>query len=88
MLFSKAVERLAEDGHEVFLEISPHPVLLGAVEQGLRHLGREGRVLPSLREDEGREVMLGSFGAIHTLGYPVDWEAYSRFGSTGDPLIW
>src|SRR5215204_2151287 len=75
VLFSGAVERLAEDGHEVFLEISPHPVLLGAVEQGLRHLGREGRVLPSLHEGEGRAVMLGSFGALHTLGYPVDWEA-------------
>ncbi len=81
VLFSKAVERLAEDGHEVFLEISPHPVLLGAVEQGLRHLGREGRVLPSLREGEDRVVMLGSFGALHTLGYPVDWEAVGWPGS-------
>jgi myxalamid-type polyketide synthase MxaB len=81
VLFSKAVERLAEDGHEVFLEISPHPVLLGAVEQGLRHLGREGRILPSLREDEGRVVMLGSFGALYTLGYPVDWEASGWPGS-------
>jgi myxalamid-type polyketide synthase MxaB len=81
VLFSKAVERLAEDGHEIFLEISPHPVLLGAVEQGLRHLGREGRVLPSMREDEGRGVMLGSFGALHTLGYPVDWEASGWPGS-------
>ena len=81
VLFSKAVERLAEDGHEVFLEISPHPILLGAVEQGLRHLGREGRALPSLREDEGRGVMLGSFGALHALGYPVDWEASGRPGS-------
>jgi acyl transferase domain-containing protein/acyl carrier protein len=81
VLFSGAVERLAEDGHEVFLEISPHPVLLGAVEQGLRHLSREGRTLPSLREGEGRAVMLGSFGALHALGCPVDWEAAGRPGS-------
>src|SRR5215218_6299365 len=81
VLFTRAVEQLTKDGHDVFLEISSHPLLLGAVEQGLRHLGREGRVLPSLREGEGRVVMLESFGALHTLGYPVDWEAASRPGS-------
>ena len=37
-------------------------------------LGREGAVLPSLRRDEEeRTVMLGSLGALYTLGYAVDW---------------
>src|SRR5215218_4183722 len=39
VLFSTAVERLLEDGHGVFVEVSPHPVLLSAVEQCLRHHG-------------------------------------------------
>ena len=78
VLLSKVVERLLEDGHDVFVEISPHPVLLGSVEQCLRHHGREGFTLPSLRENEGRAVPLGSFGALHTLGHPVDWDKLYR----------
>jgi acyl transferase domain-containing protein/acyl carrier protein len=75
VLFSTAVERLLEDGHDVFVEVSPHPVLLSAVEQCLRHHGREGITLPSLRENEGREAPLGSFGTLYTLGHPVvDWD--------------
>jgi myxalamid-type polyketide synthase MxaD len=78
VLLSKAVERLIEDGHDVFVEVSPHPVLLGSVEQCLRHYGREGTTLPSLRENEGRVAPLGSFGALYTLGYPVDWDKLYR----------
>jgi acyl transferase domain-containing protein/acyl carrier protein len=78
VLLSKAVERLIEDGHDVFVEVSPHPVLLSSVEQCLRHHGREGSTLPSLRENEGRVAPLGSFGALYTLGYPVDWDKLYR----------
>ncbi|HEX7169450.1 MAG TPA: beta-ketoacyl synthase N-terminal-like domain-containing protein, partial [Rubrobacter sp.] len=74
VLLSKTVELLLEDDHEVFVEVSPHPVLLGSVEQCLRHRGREGFTLPSLRENEGRAAPLGSFGALYTLGHPVDWD--------------
>ena len=78
VLLSKAVERLLEDDHDVFVEVSPHPVLLGSVEQCLRHHGREGTTLPSLRENEGRATPLGSFGALYTLGHPVDWDKLYR----------
>lgn len=74
VLFSTMVQRLLEDGHDIFLEISPHPILLGAIQQGLRHAEREGHTLPSLRrEEDERLVMLGSLGALYALGYPVDW---------------
>ena len=74
VLFSSAVQRLLEDGHDIFLEISPHPTLLSAIQQGFHHLGQEGAVLPSLRRGEEEcTVLLGSLGALYTLGYPVDW---------------
>lgn len=74
VLFSTAVQQLLEDGHDIFLEISAHPILLSSIQQGFHHLGQEGAVLPSLRrEEEERAVMLGSLGALYTLGYPVDW---------------
>jgi acyl transferase domain-containing protein/acyl carrier protein len=74
VLFSAAVQRLLEDGHDIFLEVSPHPILLSGIQQGLHDFGQEGAVLPSMRRDEKeRAVMLGSLGALYTLGYPVDW---------------
>ena len=74
VLFSTAVQRLLEDGHDTFLEISPHPILLSAVQQGIHHFGPAGAVLPSLRrEEEEHAVMLGSLGALYHLGYSVDW---------------
>jgi amino acid adenylation domain-containing protein len=76
VLFSATVQRLLEDGHDIFVEISPHPILLGAIQQGLRHAEREGNTLPSLRrEEDERLVMQGSLGALYALGYPVDWSA-------------
>jgi len=63
VLFSTAVQRLRDDGYDIFLEISPHPILLSAIQQGLAHSGREGNVLPSLRREENeRLVMLRSLG--------------------------
>jgi myxalamid-type polyketide synthase MxaE and MxaD len=74
VLFSTAVQRLVEDGHDIFLEISPHPILLSAMQQGFHHFGQEVAVLPSLRREEDEHtVLLGSLGALYTLGYPVDW---------------
>jgi myxalamid-type polyketide synthase MxaE and MxaD len=74
VLFSTAVQRLVEDGHDIFLEISPHPILLSALQQGFHHFGQEGAVLPSLRREEDEHtVLLGSLGALYTLGYPIDW---------------
>ena len=76
VLFSAAVQRLVEDGHSIFVELSPHPILLPAVQQGLRHLGKEGTVLPSLRREEDEQaVMLGSLGALFALGRVVRWDA-------------
>ena len=74
VLFSIAVQRLVQDGHDIFLEISPHPILLSAMQQGFHHFGQECAVLPSLRREEDEHtVLLGSLGALYTLGYPVDW---------------
>jgi acyl transferase domain-containing protein/acyl carrier protein len=74
VLFSTAVQRLVEDGHDIFLEISPHPILLTAMQQEFQYLGEEAAVLPSLRnEEDDRTVLLGSLGALYTLGYPIDW---------------
>src|SRR5208282_1541862 len=74
VLFSTAVEQLLEDGHDIFLEVSPHPILLSSIQQEFRHAGKEGAILPSLRRDEEEgSVLAGSLGALYTLGHPMEW---------------
>lgn len=72
--FAAAVTRLLESDHDVFLEISPHPILLTAISDSLRARKKEGMLLPSLRrEAEERATLCGSLGALSSLGWPVDW---------------
>ncbi len=72
--FAEAMDWLIERGANAFLEISPHPVLSGSISECLLQRGRKGTVLPSLRRnEEERAVMLGSLGALYTLGHPVEW---------------
>jgi myxalamid-type polyketide synthase MxaE and MxaD len=74
VLFSAAVDQLIADGHDVFLEISPHPILLGAVQQATHQPDFEVAALPSLRRDQDeRTSMLNGLGALYSLGYQVDW---------------
>jgi myxalamid-type polyketide synthase MxaE and MxaD len=87
VLFSAAVQRLAEDGHDIFLEISPHPILLSAMQQGLQRIAPEAAVLPSLRRDEDEHaVLLGSLGALYVAGYPIDWTLIHPAGGRCVPL--
>ncbi|WP_308457837.1 type I polyketide synthase, partial [Streptomyces sp. SM12] len=72
--FESAVRALAAAGHRRYLEVSPHPVLVPAVEETLESAGAEAAVLGTLRRDEGgMERLLLSLGAAWAHGVPVDW---------------
>ena len=87
VLFSSTIQRLLDTGHDVFLEMSPHPILLPAIEEGLRHGERAGVVLPSLRRAQNeRGVLLESLGGLYALGYPVDWRRLWPAGGRCVPL--
>ncbi|WP_438004487.1 type I polyketide synthase [Sorangium sp. So ce321] len=74
VLFCQAVEELLEGGRATFVEMSPHPVLLPAVEEALRHGDHGGAAVPSLRRDQGsRRVLLESLATLYARGYPVPW---------------
>ncbi|MDJ0380466.1 acyltransferase domain-containing protein [Streptomyces sp. G-G2] len=73
--FGAAVEHLAAAGHEVFVEISAHPVLLSPVRQTLEQGERQGWLLPSgTRRTEVRS-MLASLGTLYACGREPDWAA-------------
>jgi acyl transferase domain-containing protein/NADPH-dependent curcumin reductase CurA/acyl carrier protein len=74
VLLAPVVEQLANSGHSLFLEVSPHPILLPSVEQTLAHLRLEGVVLPSLRREQAeRDAMLETLGCLYSVGWEVQW---------------
>lgn len=74
--FSSALAALRQDGFDTFIEISPHPILLPAIEDVLPERRGALTLLPTLRQKEGgRERLLESLGRLYELGHPV------RFGA-------
>ncbi|WP_442874786.1 type I polyketide synthase [Amycolatopsis sp. NBC_00345] len=80
----RATRALVTGGHGVFVEASPHPVLLGGVQETVESEGGDSSaVLGSLRRDEGgTRRFLTSLAEAHTHGVPVDW---SSVFADGDP---
>ncbi|TQF16693.1 SDR family NAD(P)-dependent oxidoreductase [Myxococcus llanfairpwllgwyngyllgogerychwyrndrobwllllantysiliogogogochensis] len=76
VLFADAVQRLIQDGNVLFIELSPHPILVPFVDAMLREGDTSGRglVVPSLlREQEEWPCLLSSLGAISARVDRVDW---------------
>jgi acyl transferase domain-containing protein len=88
VLFSNAVTRLLANEHTVFIEMSPHPILLRAIEETAAETKTSADsfclTLASLtRDTDNAETLLASLGALYETGYPVDWK---RFCSK--PKLW
>ncbi|GLW63698.1 polyketide synthase [Actinomadura rubrobrunea] len=76
VLFDTAVTGLVASGHDVFVEISPQPMLGAAVRDRLFAEQADGVVAASLRRDEpGRRSILAELGLLYCAGFPVDWGA-------------
>lgn len=77
VLFSDAVRQLLDKGHSIFIEIGPHPVLLGSIQQLLQPHHRQARLLPSLRrEEQERGTLLKALGGLYTDGFSIAWSAF------------
>ena len=75
VLFGPAIHELRAKGYDIFLELSPHPILLPAVQQVLQHDGTQGSVLSSLRRDQAASInMRRSLGALYVSGLDPAWE--------------
>ncbi|MFC8827298.1 SDR family NAD(P)-dependent oxidoreductase [Streptomyces sp. NPDC057137] len=70
--FDRALERLLDDGHTVFVEISAHPVLSMPLTDGSAEHG--GIVVGSLARDRGgMDQLLRNLGLLHVQGQELDW---------------
>ncbi|MEU1510443.1 beta-ketoacyl synthase N-terminal-like domain-containing protein, partial [Kitasatospora sp. NPDC005748] len=77
--FDRAVRTLAGQGHQVFVEVTPHPVLLGAMNDTLEEVALDSAALPAAvcgtlrRDDGGAQRLLASLAEAFVNGAPVDW---------------
>ena len=74
--FEQVVRGLAGSGHGVFIEVSPHPVLVGAIEQTLEQAPgtADAVVAGTLRRDDGGPArLLASAAELFVRGVGVDW---------------
>ncbi len=79
--FGPVIETLLEGGHDLFVEISPQPVLSRPIMETASARGRKITVLPTLMKDKPeRAALLGLAGALHARGAPVAWEKLFRAG--------
>ena len=75
--FAKAMDAAIGDGHRVFLEVGPHPVLSTSIKQCLDHRGVQGYVLASLRRGHPeQDTMAEALAGLHACGSPVDWRRF------------
>ncbi len=73
--FADATLWLREHDHDIFVEISAHPILLPSIEDSLFHLDRPGAVVPSLRHDSDEQhCLLDSLGALYRAGHAIRWQ--------------
>ncbi|WP_460440812.1 type I polyketide synthase [Amycolatopsis stemonae] len=74
--FHDATKTLIEAGHRFFVEISPHPVLGGGIEETLDETTDSAAVVGTLRRNAGDfRRFLTSLGQLWAHGHDVDWAA-------------
>ncbi|HRI62737.1 MAG TPA: SDR family NAD(P)-dependent oxidoreductase, partial [Polyangium sp.] len=96
MQFAKAVQSLVAAHHEIFVDVSPHPVVALATTQCLADAGKSGIAVSSLRRSApSRDALLDSlrtlfahgqdlnFAAVHSTSLPLV-PAFSEIWSTSD----
>jgi len=74
--FSDMVEQASDGAATIFLELSPHPVLVPSIDQCLAHFKRRGAALASLRRNQPeRAALLEALAGLHVRGHDLDGPA-------------
>ncbi|HEV2639971.1 MAG TPA: SDR family NAD(P)-dependent oxidoreductase [Actinocrinis sp.] len=84
--FDPAVRALIAAGHQLFIEVSPHPVLVTAIEQIAEELRVPVAAGPTLTRDaDDRRRLLTSLAAAYVHGATVDWAGV--FADSGAAVV-
>ncbi|MFD8481863.1 SDR family NAD(P)-dependent oxidoreductase [Kitasatospora sp. NPDC059673] len=85
--FDEATRRLAADGHRLFVEASPHPVLTAAVEETVEQAGATVTAIGTLRRAEpAADRFLRSAAELHTQAADLDWTALRSAAPSRDAV--
>ncbi len=77
VMFAPAISRLLEDGHEVFLEVGPHPVLSGSMRECLLDANVDGTIISTLRRKKPEiENLLRGIAELYVTGAQIDWAQF------------
>ncbi|MFC9756302.1 type I polyketide synthase [Streptomyces sp. NPDC056921] len=80
--FEQATRAALADGHSIFIEVSPHPVLAIGLQGTVENVGADAAVLGTLRRQEGgQDRFLTSLAEAHVHGTTIDWTTV--FAGTG-----
>ncbi|WP_081000047.1 type I polyketide synthase [Pseudomonas coronafaciens] len=72
--FQDSLQALIADGHRLFIEVSPHPVLTSLIDEALRGAGVvDGAVATLDQRKDDRESLLQAMAHAFVHGAPVDW---------------
>ncbi len=84
--FAAAIRALAESGHQTFVEVSPHPVFGGAIQDTVQALGAAAPVTGGtlVRDDGGARRLLASLAQVYVHGGAVNWAAVLSSGDRVD----
>jgi epothilone polyketide synthase D len=75
--FAAGVKTLEAAGADVYLEVGPHPVLLGMARQCVVDEQERLSWLPSLRRDVDEwQTLLGSAAQLYAIGAPIDLRGF------------
>jgi len=71
--FADAVTAAVLDGHRIFVELSPHPLLTYAIAETAKSIGRDATAMGTLRRDGDQSLgLLPQLSDLHCSGVPVD----------------
>ncbi|KUJ36110.1 hypothetical protein ADK46_15965 [Streptomyces rimosus subsp. rimosus] len=81
--FEPAVRALAEDGHRLFVEVSPHPLLTSALQETLTDLAlSDAVVLASMSKTANSpQAFTAQMAALHCSGHPLPVERLAPHGT-------
>jgi len=78
--FSPGIETTLRNEYPIFLELSPHPVLTGAINEVIEYNGNpKGVTIQGLKRGENeKETLMTSIAHLVQSGYPVQWDRFSH----------